>query len=175
MTNIVVFLSSLAYLSMQYYENSYAMFGLNMMFVRYNFWWQPLSSMFMHGGLLHIVMNMVILFQFGNIIERAYSKRAFFLLYFVGGVATSVLAFGYIYAFDKIDHNIVGASGAISVLIGFVASVDSSKTKPMTIWILAISLLPLVLGLNIAWYAHLAGFGIGYIAGLGATKKFLSI
>lgn len=124
---------------------------------------------------MHIVMNMTILFVFGNSIEQTYGKKVFFLLYFIGGVATSILAFTYIYTFDMFDQNIVGASGAISVLIGFVASVDNSKTKPMTIWILAISFLPLLLGLNIAWWAHLAGFAVGYIVGMSATKKFLII
>ncbi|RLA75101.1 MAG: DUF1751 domain-containing protein [Epsilonproteobacteria bacterium] len=151
------------------------MFGLNFLFVEYNFFWQPLSTMFMHATLMHIVMNMVILFQFGTLIEQTYGPKILFLLFFIGGVMTSLASFAYIYIFNMTSHNIVGASGAISVLIGFVAFVDKTKTKVMLIWVLAISFLPLLMGLNIAWYSHLAGFGIGYIAGSKAEKKYLDI
>jgi membrane associated rhomboid family serine protease len=62
--------------------------------------------------------------------------------------------------------NLVGASGAISVLIGFLALKDIVNRKGLIIWILLISFAPLLLGLPIAWYAHIIGFLLGWILGL---------
>ncbi len=164
-TNITIVLCCLLFIIDGSIANSIAILGMNFLFLKYNFFWQPVSSMFVHGGLMHIVMNMVILFQFGNMIEYRYGKMALFLLYYLGGIFTSLFSFLYLYSFDLFSHNIIGASGAISVLIGFVAYVDISQRKAMIAWILAISFLPLILGLNIAWYAHIIGFAIGYVVG----------
>jgi len=57
---------------------------------------------------------------------------------------------------------LVGASGAISVLFGWIAYVDRFNRKGIFVAILLISFAPLLLGINIAWYAHLIGFGVGF-------------
>lgn len=139
--------------------------GMNMYFLVYGFWWQPLSTMFTHGGFFHILMNMLVLYQFGNLLEHYIGKKQLFILYFIGGVLTSLLSFVYLYLFDP-TSNLVGASGAISVLLGFVALLDTNQRKAIIIWILLISFAPLLLGMPIAWYAHLIGFGIGWVFGL---------
>ena len=61
--------------------------------------------------------------------------------------------------------NLVGASGAISVLLGLVALRDRFNRKGIIIWVLLISFAPLLLGLPIAWYAHIIGFIIGWLMG----------
>jgi membrane associated rhomboid family serine protease len=141
-----------------------AVLGLNMLFLE-GFFWQPLSMMFVHGGLLHLAMNMAVLFQFGTVIENARGKLFFILFYYAGGIATSLLTLMYIYFFTNHEVNAVGASGAICVLIGWIAQKDSFNRQGLIIAILLISFLPLLIGLNIAWYAHLIGFGIGWLIG----------
>jgi membrane associated rhomboid family serine protease len=144
--------------------------GLNIYFID-GFFWQPLSTMFTHGHITHLFMNMVVLFQFGSVIEYARGRAFFLKLYFISGVITSILSFVYVYiAYEHFDQiiNLVGASGAICVLIGWIAQRDSFNRKGLIVAILLISFLPLLIGMNVAWYAHLIGFGVGW-----ATGKFL--
>ena len=48
--------------------------------------WQPVTYMFLHGGLLHLVFNMLALWMFGTELERSWGTRAFVQYYFVAGV-----------------------------------------------------------------------------------------
>ena len=137
------------------------LFGLNELFFA-GAYWQIITSMFVHGSFMHIIMNMVVLYQFGSILERYLGWVKFGILYIVGGLITGFLSLGYL-AFERI--NLVGASGAISVLLGFLACIDRYNRKGLVIVILIVSFAPLLMGVNVAWYAHLIGFGIGYLAG----------
>ncbi|MDO5046835.1 rhomboid family intramembrane serine protease [Campylobacter sp.] len=140
--------------------------GLNLYFIDALFIWQPLTSMFMHGNLTHLLMNMAVLFQFGSILERELGTLKFSLVYLLGGVATSLLSFVYIYfayEFNGTFINLVGASGAISVLLGIMAFIDKSSAKGLLIAILLMSFVPMMMGVNVAWYAHIIGFGVGYL------------
>ena len=120
--------------------------------------------MFVHGGVMHILMNMAVLYQFGNEVEKAIGKVKFISLYFIGGLLTSFGSLAYMY-FTSNWSNLVGASGAISVIVGFIALRDKFNRKGLVIWILLISFAPLLLGFPIAWYSHLIGFVLGWIIG----------
>ena len=141
------------------------LFGLNLYFLIYDFWWQPLSSMFAHGGIAHLGMNMFVLWQFGNLIERGRGKKEIVLLYLISGIATSLLSFAYIFYLDN-SVNLVGASGAICALLGYVAYYDKAQRSGIITWVLLISVAPLLIGLPIAWYAHFIGLAIGFIYAL---------
>jgi len=146
-------------------EHGILKYGLNIYFIKYELWYQPLSSMFVHSGMAHILMNMFVLFQFGNQIEKDIGKLKYISLYFIGGLLTSLGSFIYMYYSGNLA-NLVGASGAISVLIGFLALKDKVNRKGLIIWILLISFAPLLLGLPVAWYAHIIGFIVGWLIGL---------
>ena len=127
--------------------------------------WQPATSMFMHANLTHLLMNMAVLYQFGSLLERRYGSEKFSVIYCIGGVLTSLLSFIYIYVMFKIDGtfiNLVGASGAISLLLGILAFLDASSRKGLIIAILLMSFVPVAMGVNVAWYAHIIGFALGY-------------
>lgn len=98
-TNIVIGITVLAYLVQTNIQYGGLYMGLNMYFIKGSFFWQPLTSMFAHGGIGHLGMNMFVLYQFGNLIERFRGKKEFFLVYFIGGLLTSILSFVYIYFF----------------------------------------------------------------------------
>jgi membrane associated rhomboid family serine protease len=140
-------------------------YGLNVNFIIHELWYQPLSTMFVHGGFGHIFMNMFVLFQFGNQIEEAIGKIKYIILYFIGGILTSLGSFAYMH-FSGDWANLVGASGAISVLIGWLALRDKFNRNGLVIWILLISFAPLLIGLPVAWYSHLIGFALGWLLGL---------
>ena len=109
-------------------------------------------------------MNMFVLWQFGNLLEQYIGKVRFLLLYFIGGILTSIGTLVYIY-FTSDLINVVGASGAISVLLGFLALKDQEQRKGIIVWILLISFAPLLFGVPVAWYAHLIGFAFGWMMG----------
>ena len=83
-------------------------------------------------------------------------------MYLVTGILTSLLSFLYIFYVD-VRVNLVGASGAISAILGYVAYFDKSQRSGIITWILLISVAPLLIGLPIAWYAHFIGLFVGFI------------
>jgi membrane associated rhomboid family serine protease len=161
-TNLLILLNGLMFLFQGTQQNDTAILGINRLFVDAGFWWQPLSSMFVHGGLLHLAMNMAVLYQVGTLIERVRGAFYFLLLYLIGGLATTLLSFLFFYGMGW-NHTLVGASGAISVLLGWIARLDPFQRQDIVVTILLISFLPLLSGVPIAWYAHLIGFGIGWL------------
>jgi rhomboid protease GluP len=163
-TNIIIFVTIITYFLQNSIPNGSIILGLNIYFIQYQFYWQPITTIFTHAGLLHISMNMFILFQFGNLVEQSIGYKKILVLYLVGGILTSLLSYLFMQSAGML-YNLVGASGAISVIIGFIALRDKFQRKGMIIWILLISFAPLLLGMPVAWYAHLIGFGLGWIMG----------
>ena len=141
-----------------------AYFGLNYL-VFSGLYWQVITTMFMHANFLHLLMNMAVLYQFGSILEERLGSVKFGLIYIIGGILTSLLSLLYTYfaAKNGIMVNLVGASGAISVLLGFLAYVNPYMRNGLILAILVMSFVPMLAGINIGWYAHLFGFGIGYL------------
>lgn len=74
-----------------------------------------ITSMFMHGGLMHLIGNMWFLWIFGNNVEDQCGKVKFFIFYLLCGIAATLS-----YAFLNINSHVplVGASGAISGVLG---------------------------------------------------------
>lgn len=164
-TNVLIFITVVMYIIQINIEEGGLLFGLNLYFLVYNFWWQPLSTIFAHGGIAHLGMNMFVLWQFGNLIERSSSSKELIALYLVTGIITSLLSFAYIYYLDNYV-NLVGASGAICALLGYVAYYDKAQRSGIITWVLLISVAPLIIGLPIAWYAHFIGLAVGFISGV---------
>jgi len=164
-TNVLIFITVVMYIIQINIEEGGLLFGLNLYFLVYNFWWQPLSTIFAHGGIAHLGMNMFVLWQFGNLIERSRSSKELIALYLVTGIITSLLSFAYIYYLDNYV-NLVGASGAICALLGYVAYYDKAQRSGIITWVLLISVAPLIIGLPIAWYAHFIGLAVGFLYAL---------
>ncbi|MCK9161736.1 MAG: rhomboid family intramembrane serine protease [Arcobacter butzleri] len=164
LTNIIIAITILSYFIQNNIEYGIVKMGMNSLFLEYNLWYQPITTIFAHGGVVHLGFNMLVLFQFGNLIERELGKQRLIILYFIGGIATSLLSFLFIYSVG-LNHNIVGASGAICVLLGYIALLDRYQRKGLIIWVALISFAPLLIGMPIAWYGHLIGFAIGWLMG----------
>jgi membrane associated rhomboid family serine protease len=78
-------------------------------------WLSPLSSMFMHGGWLHIIINMWFLYLFGDNVEDAMGPVRFFIFYLIcgfGAVAVQLLSN------PSSAIPMIGASGAIGGVMG---------------------------------------------------------
>ncbi len=170
LTNIIIGLTIIMFIVQNLNPGITMYLGLNGYFLIYELWWQPLSVMFMHGGFAHILMNMFMLYIFFFFVEQSRGKLTFIYLYIFGGIISSILTFAFMYIFNvDLFPGVVGASGALSVIIGYIALKDTYQRKGMIIWILLISFGPLILGLPVAWYGHLLGFIVGWV--LGVIKK----
>jgi membrane associated rhomboid family serine protease len=76
--------------------------------------WQFFTYMFLHGGVWHILFNMLALFMFGNDLERVWGTRRFMAYYFITGVGAGVCS--WMVAMNSRTVTI-GASGAIYGLL----------------------------------------------------------
>ena len=87
--------------------------------------WQPVTYMFLHGGIFHILFNMLALWMFGVELERMWGSRFFTRFYFVVGVGaaftTLVLSFMPLPFADQLYYSLtIGASGAVyGVLLAY--------------------------------------------------------
>lgn len=74
-------------------------------------WWQVVSHMFMHGGLMHIVFNMYALWAFGTPLERMWGKNKFLFFYFSAGLGSAMLHTGVNYYFFNEGLNALENAG----------------------------------------------------------------
>lgn len=77
-------------------------------------YWRLVAAMFLHGGFMHLVLNMWALWQIGGIFESLFGSTRFLLTYFISGIAASIVSSILIPAWTPG----VGASGAIFGIIG---------------------------------------------------------
>lgn len=145
------------------------------------------TSMFVHAGIYHVFANMLFLFLFGWPLEERIGKYKFFVIYIAAGVLGLLLQAMVMWGSSVI---IIGASGAISGLVGalFILYPRDKLTLPLFIIILPnvpvwaatmaffASQLPFVLGVGgggVAYAAHLGGFLTGMAVGtlLGKTQR----
>ncbi|MBD8061992.1 rhomboid family intramembrane serine protease [Oceanitalea stevensii] len=123
-----------------------------------------LSAAFLHGGFLHLAINMYALWIVGSVLEPALGRWRFAALYLVSAVAGSVgvLLFASPYELEWITP-VVGASGAVFGLFGAVG-VTMRRLGRDTTQILVLIAINTVIGFtipNIAWQAHLGGLVVG--------------
>jgi len=87
--------------------------------------WQPVTYMFLHGGIFHILFNMLALWMFGVELERMWGSRYFTKFYFVSGagaaLTTVVLSLTPLPFADQVYYSLtIGASGAVyGVLLAY--------------------------------------------------------
>ena len=141
-------------------------------------WLTPLSATFVHAGFAHLIMNLLLLVWCGREVERILGPLPVVLLYVVGAYAAAAGQ----YLLDPLaEYPMVGASGAISALVGAFA-LSFSRPRPIvrsfrlnralnTLWILAAwvvlqwmtAYLLGMQGVMVATGAHVGGFIAGVI------------
>src|SRR5690349_11397292 len=142
--------------------------------------WQVGTYMFLHGGLFHILFNMLALWMFGAELERMWGTRYFLKFYFVSGIGAgiltvllSLLPFGFA---QQLQQSIViGASGAIYALLLAYAMYFADRPIymycvfpiPSRIFVLIMGVIAFYSsvadsGGGIASATHLSGLAVGY-------------
>jgi len=132
--------------------------------------WRLVTSMFLHGDLLHLFSNMFSLLIFGSYIELSFSKFKFVLIYFISGFLGSLFTV-FLLPLNTIS---LGASGAIFGLIGAVLSMLILDRKNPLIILGLIYVFYFVItsfrpGVN--YFAHIFGLLGGFIIGYLLRKK----
>jgi rhomboid protease GluP len=134
-------------------------------------WWRVVTSLFLHGSLLHLLFNMIALWQVGQLVERLFGSLRFTALYLIAGVCGSLASVLW-----NPQVNSVGASGAIFGIVGGLLAFtrrENSGVPPTVVSDLRGSLLPF-LAFNLAAgflyphtdnAAHLGGLAGGWLAG----------
>ena len=133
-------------------------------------WWRLLSAMFLHGGLTHLLTNMVSLFIVGRLLERFVSVFAYMTLYLISGVIGGLLSL-YVHPLSIG----VGASGAIFGIFGaLIGVIVVNKTRMGGYFREAMREIAAVLGINLAiglavpeidMTAHIGGLVTGIVGG----------
>ncbi|MWB97457.1 rhomboid family intramembrane serine protease [Agromyces seonyuensis] len=127
--------------------------------------WRMLTSVFAHGSIWHLALNMYTLWIFGQLLEGALGRSRFLALFLLSGWGGSV---GVLWLASP-GTWVVGASGAIFGLMGAFLVIQRRLGGDATqlFVLLAINLaLGFIPGFNIAWQAHLGGLVIGALIGL---------
>lgn len=122
-------------------------------------WWRLLTAAFLHGGWLHILFNMYVLFSIGQTLERILGHLRYGLLYVLAALGGSVAS----YAFSAPNVVSVGASGAIFGLMGalIVAGRRLRYDIRQVIILLAVNTVIGFLASGVDWRAHLGGLVTG--------------
>jgi len=147
------------------------------------------TSMFLHGGWLHLLGNMLFLFVFGRSIEDRFGHLKFLIIYFISGFCGALLHI-FFNAGSRVPS--IGASGAIAGVLGaYFVTFPRARIK-LLIWLFILVTtveLPAVIVLGywfliqffsgfemlaiesataggVAWWAHVGGFITGIVLGL---------
>jgi membrane associated rhomboid family serine protease len=133
------------------------------------------TSLFLHGGLTHIALNMFLLFAIGRTVELMIGTPRFVLLYGLAGLASSIAC---ILLYRNSASPFIGASGAVyGVLGGYFLLLPAGPDRNKTIiWTLALILIPALIPArivrsitgsdfltNIAHWGHVGGFLVGIL------------
>ncbi len=120
--------------------------------------WRMLTSLFVHGSILHILFNMYSLFILGPELERLVGRWRFVALFLLSGLGGSVAVL-----LSSPASPVIGASGAIFGLFGayFVIARHLGGNSRQLIIVIVINLVIGFIVPNIAWQAHVGGLLIG--------------
>ena len=145
-------------------------------------WLRMVTAMFIHGGWLHLIGNMLYLWIFGDNVEDRLGHVRYLAFYLVCGIgATMVHAMLY----PASQTPTVGASGAIAGVMGaYLIFFPRARVRTLVVWIVFVQILrvPAIVALGywvliqilsgmaeygqgskggIAWFAHIGGFACG--------------
>jgi membrane associated rhomboid family serine protease len=137
--------------------------------------WQLFTYLFLHGGVWHLIFNMLTLWMFGSPLEQTWGTRRFLKYYFICGMGAGLFDLALNILFGHWDSTTIGASGAIyGLLVGFgvlfpettvlMSFLFPIKAKYMVMIYAGVELL-MSMGVNsgVSNIAHLGGMVVGFV------------
>lgn len=135
-------------------------------------WWRLITAGFLHGGILHILMNSWVLFDLGAEVELLYGTSRLIVFYFVSTVT------GFWTSSHLGLHTSVGSSAGIFGLIGAMLAFGVTDRSSLASTIKALYMRWVIYGLvlsflpGVDFWAHVGGLAGGFIAGwLASTPR----
>jgi membrane associated rhomboid family serine protease len=139
--------------------------------------WTIITYMFVHGGFLHVFLNMLMLFFFGPPLEEVWGGKEFLKYYALCGVAGALFNVGAMaVGLGTGTIPIIGASGAIyGVMLAYALNWPNSLVWIYAIFPIKVKYLVMILGAitffsafgrasnGIAHFAHLGGLVVGFL------------
>lgn len=134
--------------------------------------WRVITYMFLHGGAFHLIFNMLWLWWMGRMVEETIGPRTFSVIYFGAGIGGALLQVALAAAFGS--NLVIGASGAVlGIMVAFAYLFPTAPIMLLFLppiearffvagWV-ALDVLFLGAGDNIARLVHLGGAGTGYL------------
>jgi rhomboid protease GluP len=140
-------------------------------------WWRLLTATFIHSGIIHLGLNMVILYNAGMLVERLLGNLGFLVMYLVSGVLASVASL-----LIHPDIASVGASGAVFGVIGALGgfllrqrhAIPREVLQPLGKNVLLFIVLNLAFSLavpRVDMSAHVGGLIAGFLCGLVQARQ----
>lgn len=186
LTYILIFINMLVYLFSAFYSHDFMDMDMEVLIemgalfsplvIEHEQWWRLGTAMFLHGGLMHILMNMFSLYLIGRSVESYFNPKSYLAIYLFSGL---IGAFFSLYMHPQSVG--VGASGAIFGLFGALAGFFlahreqiQSHTKAFMKDFGIILGINLVIGISIPSVdisAHIGGLIIGMIGGFILSKN----
>jgi len=137
--------------------------------------WQPITYLFLHGSLLHLFINMFMLWMFGRTLERKWGSSRFVKYYFFIGIGSGLLTLLYHYI-SGTSCRLIGASGAVyGIILAYTLMHPNQKVYLFGIieikvkYMMLIFVLSDFIGLfsssysNVSYITHISGLLIGII------------
>jgi len=149
-----------------------------------------ITGLFLHGGWVHLIVNMLFLWVFGNSVEARFGHLRYTLFFLGCGVAASLTEAA---SHPASNIPVVGASGAVSaVMAAYLVFFPTARIKTLVFWFVFFQVvrIPVVVFLGawvavqllaglssrggaggVAWFAHLGGFAVGLAIALGTRYR----
>jgi rhomboid protease GluP len=128
-------------------------------------WYRLVTAMFLHGGLIHIGFNMMVLMDIGPVVEEVYGSARYLFLYGVAGAA------GFLCSALS-GHVSVGASAPILGLIGLMIAITTKRSgahmqqlrSRLISWVVSIFVFGFLMR-GVDNWAHAGGLAAGFVLG----------
>lgn len=148
--------------------NALEQWGQVNLYVMNGWYWQLLTSIFVHVNIIHLSLNMLFLLIFGFRAEELFSPEEYFFIYFLSGLSGNLLTL-----LMPLDTLSAGASGAIFGIFG-ACVIYLRKTFGQSIvgaLLYSFLLLMMTMGRGVNIYAHFGGLAAGLIIGYAVAKS----
>ncbi len=128
-------------------------------------WWRLVTAMFLHGGLIHIGFNMMVLMDVGPVVEEVYGSPRYFFLYVITGMSGFALSAVH-------GTPAVGASTALMGLIGLMIAITTKRggmamrelRSRLVSWVVSIFVIGFLMP-GIDNWGHFGGLAAGFALG----------
>lgn len=139
-------------------------FALSSWGLLHGYVWQLLTFQFMHGGLLHLLLNCWAIYMFGREVEESLGRRSFLTLYFCSGIIGGLFqALGEVLPGGNFAGPVVGASaGAFGLVAAFAVLYPE---RPLTLLLFFIIPVNMRAKFLLLFSALIAAFGIAFHTG----------